>query len=356
MLRISLSLVRSSGVFRRVIVVWCFALLLLSIGSAFAQETRGKKPTDSNPEETIDSAIPANIQDYIIAPDDLLDINILDIPELSRAYRVGESGELVFPVLAKPLKAAGRTLGEFTTLLTKELKSTGTISEPYVTVTVKESRTHSVSISGAVRNPQIYPIMGAAKLLSVLSQAGGIGDDAGNVVVIARGDLANRTFDNAGGDADAAPVAGRTTVTINLNELMSFRNPDLNIDVYPGDWVTVPPAGVIYVVGAVNRPGGFVLNTSHEHLTVLQAVALASDLKATARREHSVIIRRNPHRDGERQEIAINLKKVLSGKSADISLEPNDIFFIPDSGGKKALQRGAEAAIQIATGVALFHL
>jgi polysaccharide biosynthesis/export protein len=356
MLRISLLLVSSSRVFHRVLVVWCLALLLFSTGNVFAQETLGKQPIEPNLKEAIVDAMPASIQDYVIAPDDLLDIYILDVPELSRAYRVGGSGELVFPLLAKPMLAAGRTLDEFASLLTKELKSSGTISNPYVTVTVKESRTHSVSISGAVRNPQIYPIMGPAKLLSVLSQAGGIGDDAGNVVIIARGGLVYRTSDNPGGNAEAVPASALPTITINLNELLSFQNPNLNVDVYPGDWITVPPAGVIYVVGAVNRPGGFVLNTSHEHLTVLQALALASDVKSTAQREHSMIIRRNPHRDGERQEIAINLKKVLSGKSPDISLEPNDIFFIPDSAAKKALHRGAEAAIQIATGAALFHL
>ena len=356
MLRISPPLVGSSTVFRRMRVIWCFALLLFSTGKMFAQETFGKLPTELNPKETIVAAVPGNIQDYIIAADDLLDIYILDVPELSRPYRVGGSGELVFPLLARPIRAAGRTLEEFASILTKELRSSGTISNPYVTVTVKESRTHSVSISGAVRNPQIYPIMGPAKLLSVLSQAGGIGDDAGNVVIIARGGLTDRTSDNPGGNSDAAPAGAFPTMTINLNELLSFQNPNLNVDVYPGDWVTVPPAGVIYVVGAVNRPGGFVLNTSHAHLTVLQAVALASDLKPTAQREHGMIIRRNPHREGERQEIAINLKKVLSGKSPDISLEPNDIFFIPDSSAKKALHRSAEAAIQIATGAALFHL
>jgi polysaccharide export outer membrane protein len=112
---------------------------------------------------------------------------------------------------------------------------------------------------------------------------------------------------------------------------------------------------MIYVVGAVNRPGGIALNTSHEHLTALQAVALAADLKPTARRTHSMIIRRNSYRNGERQEIAINLKKILNGKSPDISLEPNDIFFIPDSTGKKALNRGTEAAIQMAMGLVLLH-
>jgi len=113
---------------------------------------------------------------------------------------------------------------------------------------------------------------------------------------------------------------------------------------------------VVYVVGAVNRSGGFVMNTSREHMTVLQAVALAEDLKPTAQREHSMIIRRELSKTGERQEIAVNLKQILAGKTPDVAMEPNDILFVPDSAGKKALRRGAEAAIQIATGLALFRM
>jgi polysaccharide export outer membrane protein len=141
-----------------------------------------------------------------------------------------------------------------------------------------------------------------------------------------------------------------------LNDLLSSSSSSLNIDVYPGDWVTVPKAGVVYVVGAVNRSGGFVMNTTREHMTVLQAVALAEDLKPTAQREHSMIIRRELSKTGERQEIAVDLKKILAGKTPDVVMQPNDILFVPDSNGKRALRRGAEAAIQIATGLALFRM
>src|SRR5258708_13042403 len=94
------------------------------------------------------------------------------------------------------------------------------------------------------------------------------------------------------------------------------------------------------------------MNTSREHMTVLQAVALAEDLKPTAQREHSMIIRRELSKTGERQEIAVDLKKILAGKTPDIVMQPNDILFVPDSNGKRALRRGAEAPIHIATALA----
>ncbi len=296
-----------------------------------------------------------NAREYIISPDDVLEIYILDVPELSRAYRVNQSGQIMFPLLPRPLHAAGLTLEGFSIVLASELKSSGTISDPHISVSVKESRLHSISITGAVKNPQVYPLLVPSKLLSVLSLAGGVSDDAGSILKVTRGGALNGNLSAASANPTSPQGDAPQTVTINLNELFNSGNPSLNIDIFPGDWINVPGAGVIYVVGAVNRPGGYVLNTSREHLSVLQLVALAEDLKPTAKRDHAMIIRRQSTPGAERQEIKVDLKKILAGTSADVPLEGNDILFVPDSAGKKALRRGAEAAIQIATGLALFR-
>jgi polysaccharide export outer membrane protein len=331
-------------------------MLMLSANHLFAQGPDRAGPISVKPQRTEAAPVAIEAQEYVISADDLLEVYIIDVPDLSRTYRVSQSGQLAFPLLPKPLNAAGLTLDEFGLLLTSQLKSSGTLTDPHLNVSVKESRNHSVSITGAVKNPQIYPLLGRTKLLSVLSQAGGIADDAGNVVKITRGGAVSKTLQAA--SATPADPSGETpqTITINVNDLLNSGNSSLNVDVYPGDWVTVPKAGVVYVVGAVNRSGGFVMNTTREHMTVLQAVALAEDLKPTAQREHSMIIRRDLSKTGDRQEITVNLKKILTGQTADVVMEPNDILFVPDSAGKKALRRGAEAAIQIATGLALFRL
>ena len=332
------------------------AILLFSANHVFAQSSDRVGPISVKPQRPEVPPVAIEAQEYVISADDLLEVYILDVPELSRTYRVSQSGQLAFPLLPKPLNAVGMTLDEFSLLLTTQLKASGTLTDPHVNVSVKESRNHSVSITGAVKNPQIYPLLGRTKLLSVLSQAGGIADDAGNVVKITRGGAVNKTLAATSATSADAPAETPQTITINLNDLLNSGNSTLNVDVYPGDWVTVPKAGVVYVVGAVNRSGGFVMNTTREHMTVLQAVALAEDLKPTAQREHSMIIRRDPSKNADRQEITVNLKKILTGQTPDVVMEPNDILFVPDSTGKKALRRGAEAAIQIATGLALFRL
>jgi len=287
-------------------------------------------------------------QEYLINPDDLLDVYIVDVPELSRTYRVSPTGQVTLPLLSHPLNVAGLTLNQFAELTTQELKAPGLISDPRVTVNVKESRTHSVTISGAVKKPQIYFVFGRTTLLDVISQAEGLSDDASSVANISRGEIAKRMLQTPG-----QPVPDVST--IDLEALLHTGDTSLNIDIYPGDRVTVAPAGIVYVVGAVNKPGGFALNASRKRLTVLQAVALAEDIKSTAKANKAIIVRRGPQYPNGREEIPVRLKQVLAGKAPDLPLQVEDILFIPDNPGKKAALRGVEAAIQVATGVAIYR-
>ncbi len=332
-------------------------LLALSLASFLAGQTN---PVAQGPASVAQAPPPAQAgsasQDYMILPDDLLDVYILDVPELSRTYRVSMSGQVTFPLISKPLSAAGLTLGQFEQLLSSELRSSGTLTHPQVNISVKESRLHSVSVTGAVKRAQIYPVFGKTKLLAVLSQAEGLSDSAGSIVKIIRGAATSKGLENpATKSPDDNTADNGQTISINLNDLFAGKDENLNVDVYPGDWVTVPPASVVYVIGAVNKSGGFMLTTNREHVTVLQALALAEDLKNTARRENAMIIRRGASGTQDRQEIAINLKNILKGESPDIAMQANDILFVPDSGGKRAMQRGAEAIIQAATGMAIYR-
>ena len=287
-------------------------------------------------------------QEYLINPDDLLDLYIVDVPELSRTYRVSPTGQVTLPLLSHPLNAAGLTLDQFANLTTQELKNRRLVTDPRVTVSVKESRTHSVAITGAVKRPQIYFVFGRTTLLDVISQAEGLAEDASSVAYISRGEIAKHLLQTTG-----QPVA--EVLTVDLEKLLYTGDPSLNIDIYPGDRVTVAPAGIVYVVGAVNKPGGFPLTASRKRLTVLQAVALAEDMKSTAVGNKAMIVRRGPQYPNGREEIPVKLKEVLAGKAPDIPLQVEDILFVPDSQGKKAALRGVEAAIQVATGVAIYR-
>jgi polysaccharide biosynthesis/export protein len=330
-------------------------LVTASVGELRAQE---RKPVETivaeKQENAPQAAAPIQAEDYVIGPDDLLNVYILDVPELSRDYRVSAGGAITIPVLANPFDAAGLTLSQFSKLLTQELKTQGLVSDPHITMSVDQSRLHSVAIVGAVRKPQVYPLLSRTTLLDILSQAEGLADDAGNAVIVHQGDIAIRASRRAGGAVHTPAEPQADTLTIDLKQLMEGGDASLNVAIYPGDRITVPRAGVVYVVGAVNKPGGFAMKASTHGMTVLQAIALAEDAKTTARRNQTVIIRNDPLAPEGRKQIPVDLKSVLEGKSPDPVLQAEDILFIPDSSGKRAFNRGIESIVQAATGVAIY--
>lgn len=295
------------------------------------------------------SRSPAVTEDYVISPDDELEIYVLDVSEVSRPYRVSPSGSIRLALPPVSIVAAGRTPPQLSEAIGEALRTSGMVANPHVTVQVKQSRVHSVSIGGAVKKPQIYPLYGKTTLLDVLSQAEGLADDAGNTAIVARGDIAIHALGLALDDqVKTRQPAAPQTVTVNLKRLLEDGDVSLNLDLYPGDRVTVRRAGIVYVVGAVNRSGAYPLRNDREEMTVLKAIALAENLKSTAIPKKAVIIRKVSQAPGKSEEIPVDLNKILSRRLPDRQLLANDILFIPDSSSKKALRRAGEAAAQAA--------
>jgi polysaccharide export outer membrane protein len=295
-------------------------------------------------------------EETLIYPNDLLFIQVFDVDQLTREYRVSATGTLLFPLLTEQLRVEGLTPQQLADVISKKCIEAGVLSHPQISVTVRESRVHAVAVAGAVKLPQIYPVFGRITLLDILSQAGGVTDDAGSSVTVTRGDIARRVSASEGG---GGVEGGKSqllppTVTIDLHRLLDTGDPNLNIAVYPGDRVTVPRAGVVYVLGAVNRAGGFLLTSDRRDMTVLRAVALAESLRSTAKAKKAMIIRENSSAPGGREEIPVDLHAMLNGHAPDRPLLGNDILFVPDSGALKVLHRAGEAAITTA-GLAVIY-
>jgi polysaccharide biosynthesis/export protein len=297
-----------------------------------------------------------NLPDCIISPDDVLTISVYEAPDVTGDYRVSPTGEVEIPLLSAPLLAAGQTAGQLSDLISEKYRAAEIYTHARVTVAIKESRVHSIAIAGAVKKPQIYPVFGKITLLDLLSQAEGLADDSGSLAIVTRGDIATLIL-NSTTSCEAAnkPAFCESTFSVDLSRLTQMGDPLLNIELYPGDRVTVQRAGIVYVVGAVNKPGGFPMKTGQESMTVIQALALAEDIKPTAAQKRALIIRKNPSSADGREEIAVNLTKVLEGHETDTQLQASDILFVPDSAGKRALHRGAEAAVTAATWGIIYH-
>ena len=148
--------------------------------------------------------------------------------------------------------------------------------------------------------------------------------------------------------------SGSATITINLNELLEAGDSRNNIVLQGGDIVTVPHAGIVYVLGAVARPGGFVVTNDREQLSTLKALALAGGLNATARKHQAVIIRKDAA--GQQHQVIVDLGKVLKQETEDVKLQASDVLYVPQSGTKTALIRAAEVGLGIGTAVAIFRV
>ena len=323
-----------------------------AVGQASAQTPKiGATPIESAMAATLDSRSPMS-GPYRISVGDLLGVDVVDVPEFTRSYRVGTDGSISMPMVKEPIPAAGLTLRQLSQAIADHLVTNHLLKDPDVWVDIKGSPAQSVTISGAVRNPSLVPVFGKTTVLDLISQAGGLAPDAGGVAVISRvGEIDAGNVGRAlqGGSANRPRVS--KTITVDLNRLIKNEDPSLNVALYPGDTVTVPPAGLFYVLGSVNRPGQYSLKDAQENVTALTALAMAGDVTSTAKSRRLVIIRRNPKSPNGREEIPLNLKDILAGRATDSHIQEGDILVVPENGGKKAIRAAISNALTVATAV-----
>lgn len=305
---------------------------------AVAQRERPKAAPAAAPaaKRVADSRGRAGSPDYRIGPEDLLEVTVFEAPELDRTVRVSAEGKISLPLLGA-VRAEGRTTRQLEGAIEALLRRSY-MKDPHVSVFVKQIESHPVSVFGAVMNPGVYQIRGPRGLVEVLAKAGGLASDAGDTVIVTR---------HAAGGAD-----GRT-LRIPVNDLLESAGTRDDVRIDPGDVVKVTRAGVVYVVGEVRRPGGFTLRTN-ESMSVLQALALAEGLTQTSAAKHALIIR-TLSQNGERENIPINLDKILRGRAPDPLLRARDVVFVPNSASRTAFYRGAEAALSIAAGLIVYR-
>ena len=152
----------------------------------------------------------------------------------------------------------------------------------------------------------------------------------------------------------AEPVPPPNTITVNLWEILEKGDVQNNIPLQPGDFVTVPHAGVIYAFGAVTRPGGFVAAGDRSQLSTLKLLALAGGTTRFAKKDQAIIIRKDAQ--GREQSIPVDLKKIVKRETEDVRLLPSDIHYVPDSIGKAVLIRSTELAIALGSGVIFYRI
>ncbi|RLE04110.1 MAG: hypothetical protein DRJ11_02135 [Candidatus Aminicenantes bacterium] len=250
--------------------------------------------------------------EYRIGPKDLLEISVFGLDELNTTVRVSEEGKITLPLLGE-VEVQGLTKTQVEKKLARLLEKKY-LQNPQVTVFIKEYQSKRVSVLGAVRNPGPYELLGRQTLLQIISEAGGMTEDAGETIIIIR--------QSADGSS--------TTLRIPVEDLVVKGDASLNIVLRPGDIVNIPIDKIVhvYVFGQVRNPGALAVKRSHIP-TLLQAIAQAGGFAERANKGRVLIKRKG--KDGREIQIKVNVKDIIKGKKKDIQLQENDVVFVPET-------------------------
>ena len=345
----------SRGIPPWVLGLFVWLCLMLAWSAVAAQEPAPQLPTTEDwnqrlRELTQAAEVQSSPRAYHIGPEDLLDITVYEAPDLNRSVRVNDNGQITFPLLGT-VQAAGLSPSELEIVLQELLRRHEIIKDPHVGVLVSELQSHSVSVFGAVKKPGVFQIRSPRSLLEILSLAEGLAPDAGDTVIVMRAkDVSQASAPTSPEEQADGVELPESALQVYIKDLLESGDPDSNVAVYPGDIVKVARAGVVYVVGEVNRPGGFVL-ANNKNISVLQALAMAEGFTPVAKKSGGVIIRTTG--DGSRSEIPVDLDKMLKRQAPDTYLQPDDIVFVPGSGAKAALLRTTDALMRVVGGLGI---
>lgn len=312
----------------------CCLLSSLVLVSATIAQVSVRAPSVANlpPDST------SNLPVQKIGIDDLIGISTYDSPELTRTVRVAIDGTIRLPMIKVRIPVAGLLPSEAESAVTAELVNEQILVDPIVTVSLVESRSRPIVVSGAVKAPITFQASGEVSLLDALARAGGLAEDAGPEILV------SRTLPGADGKSVTL------TQRIAVKALIDAADQELNVKLAGGEQIRVPEAGRVYVVGNVKKPGAFPMRDASE-TSILRVLALSEGLEKFASKE--AYIYRREGATGGKNEIPVELEKIMQRKAPDVPLQANDILYIPDNKGKRSFARIMETVIAVGGGAAV---
>jgi polysaccharide export outer membrane protein len=308
------------------LVVFAAAGLAQTAATPASQGAPASDTLGTAPSEAADSALK-----LVIGAGDEIELTVYGIPDLSQKVQVDSNGEVSLALVGN-VEVAGLTAQEAQTVIEAHYVNGGYLKNPHITVYIKEYTTQKVTVAGEVTKPGIYPLTSSHRLQDVIMAAGGLTDKAGRTVSIAHSQ-----------DPDHPAV-----LTLSDDPVKAAEN---NAEILPGDTVVVTRAGIIYVIGEVNRAGGYVMENSGT-MTVTQAIAKAAGPTGLASLNGTRIIRRTP---SGLKNIDLEVNKILEAKKPDVPLQPEDIVYVPGSKSKGFMQHSGNSIFAMLTSLAIYR-
>ncbi|HEY4051193.1 MAG TPA: polysaccharide biosynthesis/export family protein [Acidobacteriaceae bacterium] len=329
----------------------CLLIPALFVGGAVAQTApavRSETIADRVAASPIVN-LPVDRGAYILGTGDQVTVRVFgadDMPE--RPTEVGPDGKINLPMVGK-VQAAGIPVRTLEANLTTRYSTY--FKDPQVSVNVTDYRSEPVTVVGSVSNPSVIQLHGPTRVMQVISMAGGLRPEAGDRIMITRPLSPDKSSAPAADPND--PNAKFYVKEVDLQKIIDGSDPSANVMVQANDVITVPRARMVYVVGDVIRPGGYVLDGHNSSLSVLQAIALAGGINKTAAKSKTRILHATA--GGDRVESMLDLGKIMGSKSPDVPLHADDILFVPNSAAKNAGIRALEIGLNVGTGIAVFR-
>ena len=264
---------------------------------------------------------------------DLLAVTVYGAPELTRTVRVSSQGTIRLPMLTQPMEARGLMPEEIEGLIAERLAAEQILVDPVVTVTLAEIASRPFRVAGSVRRPITFQADGRTTLLDALTRAEGLAPDAGPEILVSRPSKDGR-------------VALTTRVTVKA--LLTNADPEANLALEGGEDVRVPEIGRVFVMGNVTKPGGFPMPQA-SGMTVMQALALAEGL---TRFSSKVAYIYRPVDGAEKEEVPLELQKIMDRKNPDVTLRAGDILYIPDDRRSRMTANILDKVISFGAGTA----
>lgn len=290
--------------------------------------------------------------DYLLGPGDELEIAVFDVPELNLTTVIRQSGFISLPLLGA-VQSTGLTESALAQSITARLAEF--VHDPQVSVFITNYGSQKVSVIGAVNQPGRYALKkGANSILELLSEAGGLSQQAGNYLNFIPGDLAGiRSGERQSGDQDHSVRASFNSIAdqkgaeshaleIPLDRLLGTSGQvPLELPVQHGDMIIIPEAGSVQVDGEVLKVGTYVLG---KRMTLLGALAASGGITYGAKIDEVEVIR--PIK-GDNIHLVLNLEDIATGKEKDLRLKDGDIIRVPSHGGRRVRQDTFDAITRI---------
>jgi polysaccharide export outer membrane protein len=269
-----------------------------------------------------------------IGSGDLIEAGVYDSPDLSGRFRVDEKGDIAVPLLGA-VHVEGQTAEEAGKTIERRFVDADILkpSGARVIVFIAEYASQGITVSGEVKSGGLQPALGVRMFNDVMIAAGGVTPLASSRVIVTRKSDPDHPIAVEYNPEALTPVIPR-------------------IQIFPGDAITVPRAGIVYVLGNVMRSGGYILD-GRRPLSVETAMALAGGGGHAAALGRVHIVR--TLEGGRKEDIAVAVDRIYKGKAPDVVLKDGDILYVPTSTGRLAAEQAISSALSIGTNVAVYR-